>query len=183
MFMCSNIRAFCYWKFLYFWCHIYYGFITQCLHVGCALIWNLWHYVFFYIVFCHVQNWHSVFAPDWSWLCEPLFPKNLRMLHEILFWEGYAPWVRHAWIWLFFPLSSLFFWIISFLIGIFTPLIGSCYSVCLRDNHLCVENSMRHHCPICYEVCSSCVLHLCIEIELLDVLTYNGIFVVSFWLT
>ncbi|KAF8401554.1 hypothetical protein HHK36_012496 [Tetracentron sinense] len=28
---------------------------------------------------------------------------------------------------------------------------GSCYSVSLRDNHLCVENSMRHHCPICYE--------------------------------
>ncbi|KAK9288265.1 hypothetical protein L1049_016715 [Liquidambar formosana] len=28
---------------------------------------------------------------------------------------------------------------------------GSCYSVGLRDNHLCVENSMRHHCPICYE--------------------------------
>ncbi|KAF9623149.1 hypothetical protein IFM89_037730 [Coptis chinensis] len=27
----------------------------------------------------------------------------------------------------------------------------SCYSVGLRDNHLCVENSMRHHCPICYE--------------------------------
>ncbi|RDY11070.1 E3 ubiquitin-protein ligase MIEL1, partial [Mucuna pruriens] len=28
---------------------------------------------------------------------------------------------------------------------------GSCYSVTLRDKHLCVENSMRHHCPICYE--------------------------------
>ncbi|KZV46081.1 RING finger and CHY zinc finger domain-containing protein 1-like [Dorcoceras hygrometricum] len=28
---------------------------------------------------------------------------------------------------------------------------GSCYSVSLRNNHLCVENSMRHHCPICYE--------------------------------
>ncbi|KAJ8431161.1 hypothetical protein Cgig2_030100 [Carnegiea gigantea] len=28
---------------------------------------------------------------------------------------------------------------------------GSCYSVALRDNHMCVENSMRHHCPICYE--------------------------------
>ncbi|XP_047157925.1 E3 ubiquitin-protein ligase MIEL1-like isoform X2 [Vigna umbellata] len=28
---------------------------------------------------------------------------------------------------------------------------GSCYSNGLRDNHLCVENSMRHHCPICYE--------------------------------
>ncbi|KAF7813684.1 lipase-like [Senna tora] len=28
---------------------------------------------------------------------------------------------------------------------------GSCYSVGLRDNHSCVENSMRHHCPICYE--------------------------------
>lgn len=31
-------------------------------------------------------------------------------------------------------------------------LTGSCYSIALRDNHLCVENSMRHHCPICYEV-------------------------------
>ncbi|KAA3480989.1 RING finger and CHY zinc finger domain-containing protein 1 [Gossypium australe] len=29
---------------------------------------------------------------------------------------------------------------------------GSCYAIALRDNHLCVENSMRHHCPICYEV-------------------------------
>ncbi|KAK6254553.1 hypothetical protein SCA6_015858 [Theobroma cacao] len=27
----------------------------------------------------------------------------------------------------------------------------SCYSIALRDNHSCVENSMRHHCPICYE--------------------------------
>lgn len=28
---------------------------------------------------------------------------------------------------------------------------GSCYAVSLRDNHCCVENSMKHHCPICYE--------------------------------
>ncbi|XP_022979906.1 E3 ubiquitin-protein ligase MIEL1-like [Cucurbita pepo subsp. pepo] len=28
---------------------------------------------------------------------------------------------------------------------------GSCYSVNLRDNHSCIENSMQHHCPICYE--------------------------------
>ncbi|CAL5347055.1 unnamed protein product [Camellia sinensis] len=28
---------------------------------------------------------------------------------------------------------------------------GSCYALGLLDNHLCVENSMRHHCPICYE--------------------------------
>ncbi|KAK1395130.1 E3 ubiquitin-protein ligase MIEL1 [Heracleum sosnowskyi] len=28
---------------------------------------------------------------------------------------------------------------------------GSCYSVGLRNNHSCVENSMHHHCPICYE--------------------------------
>lgn len=28
---------------------------------------------------------------------------------------------------------------------------GSCYAVGLRNNHRCVENSMRHHCPICYE--------------------------------
>ncbi|KAJ9549499.1 hypothetical protein OSB04_022042 [Centaurea solstitialis] len=28
---------------------------------------------------------------------------------------------------------------------------GSCYSLSLRDKHTCVENSMRHHCPICYE--------------------------------
>ncbi|KAF2287677.1 hypothetical protein GH714_002280 [Hevea brasiliensis] len=27
----------------------------------------------------------------------------------------------------------------------------SCYSISLRGNHSCVENSMRHHCPICYE--------------------------------
>uniref|UniRef100_A0A0E0BTN9 CHY-type domain-containing protein n=1 Tax=Oryza glumipatula TaxID=40148 RepID=A0A0E0BTN9_9ORYZ len=28
---------------------------------------------------------------------------------------------------------------------------GSCYAVALRDNHQCVENSMRQNCPICYE--------------------------------
>ncbi|KAF7119995.1 hypothetical protein RHSIM_Rhsim13G0016300 [Rhododendron simsii] len=28
---------------------------------------------------------------------------------------------------------------------------ASCYSVDLLDNHLCVENSMKNHCPICYE--------------------------------
>nr|GME04263.1 E3 ubiquitin-protein ligase miel1 [Ipomoea batatas] len=28
---------------------------------------------------------------------------------------------------------------------------GSCYSVDLRDNHMCVENSMKRYCPICYE--------------------------------
>lgn len=29
---------------------------------------------------------------------------------------------------------------------------GCCYVLSLRNNHSCVENSMRHHCPICYEV-------------------------------
>lgn len=28
---------------------------------------------------------------------------------------------------------------------------GSCYSTALLDKHSCIENSMRHHCPICYE--------------------------------
>ncbi|KAJ8434401.1 hypothetical protein Cgig2_002603 [Carnegiea gigantea] len=28
---------------------------------------------------------------------------------------------------------------------------GSCYSVSIRDNHLCVENAMKNCCPICYE--------------------------------
>lgn len=28
---------------------------------------------------------------------------------------------------------------------------GSCYSLSLLNNHSCVENSMRHHCPICFE--------------------------------
>lgn len=28
---------------------------------------------------------------------------------------------------------------------------GSCYSIDLLDKHSCVENSMRHHCSICYE--------------------------------
>ncbi|KAL0459620.1 UNVERIFIED_CONTAM: E3 ubiquitin-protein ligase MIEL1 [Sesamum latifolium] len=31
------------------------------------------------------------------------------------------------------------------------PKCGSCYSIGLRDNHLCVEDSMKSHCPICYE--------------------------------
>ncbi|XP_054805635.1 E3 ubiquitin-protein ligase MIEL1-like isoform X2 [Prosopis cineraria] len=34
---------------------------------------------------------------------------------------------------------------------IFSTAIGSCYSLGLLDNHICVEDSMRHHCPICYE--------------------------------
>ncbi|KAL8530835.1 hypothetical protein ACS0TY_007754 [Phlomoides rotata] len=28
---------------------------------------------------------------------------------------------------------------------------GSCYTIGLRNNHRCVENSMKGHCPICYE--------------------------------
>ncbi|KAG4133201.1 hypothetical protein ERO13_D08G082300v2 [Gossypium hirsutum] len=28
---------------------------------------------------------------------------------------------------------------------------GSCYTVDLRDNHFCVENSMKSYCPICFE--------------------------------
>ncbi|KAI4311205.1 hypothetical protein MLD38_036117 [Melastoma candidum] len=28
---------------------------------------------------------------------------------------------------------------------------GLCYSIVLQNNHSCVENSMRHHCPICFE--------------------------------
>lgn len=35
---------------------------------------------------------------------------------------------------------------------------ASCYSVDLRDNHSCVENSMKSHCPICYEVCVKIIM-------------------------
>ncbi|XP_038680803.1 E3 ubiquitin-protein ligase MIEL1 [Tripterygium wilfordii] len=28
---------------------------------------------------------------------------------------------------------------------------GACYMVGLRDNHSCLENSMRNYCPVCYE--------------------------------
>ncbi|XP_074591275.1 E3 ubiquitin-protein ligase MIEL1-like [Curcuma longa] len=28
---------------------------------------------------------------------------------------------------------------------------GSCYSTELHNKHFCIENSMRHNCPICYE--------------------------------
>ncbi|XP_021651582.2 E3 ubiquitin-protein ligase MIEL1 isoform X3 [Hevea brasiliensis] len=28
---------------------------------------------------------------------------------------------------------------------------GSCYRVELQNNHSCIENSMKNHCPICYE--------------------------------
>lgn len=28
---------------------------------------------------------------------------------------------------------------------------GSCYSVVLQNNHLCVENSMKSSCPVCFE--------------------------------
>ncbi|KAL8143100.1 hypothetical protein V2J09_016132, partial [Rumex salicifolius] len=38
------------------------------------------------------------------------------------------------------------------------PKCGSCYSIGLRDNHSCVENSMKNCCPICYEMLSYTVL-------------------------
>ncbi|KAJ0110871.1 hypothetical protein Patl1_01081 [Pistacia atlantica] len=28
---------------------------------------------------------------------------------------------------------------------------GSCYSVSARNDHVCVENSMKNYCPVCYE--------------------------------
>ncbi|XP_044980262.1 E3 ubiquitin-protein ligase SRFP1-like isoform X2 [Hordeum vulgare subsp. vulgare] len=28
---------------------------------------------------------------------------------------------------------------------------GSCYSVTLRDKHVCIEDAMKNNCPICYE--------------------------------
>lgn len=28
---------------------------------------------------------------------------------------------------------------------------GSCYAIDMRDNHSCVENSMKNYCPVCYE--------------------------------
>lgn len=31
------------------------------------------------------------------------------------------------------------------------PKCGSCYVMSLRDNHVCMENSMKRHCPVCYE--------------------------------
>ncbi|KAJ3681106.1 hypothetical protein LUZ60_015595 [Juncus effusus] len=31
------------------------------------------------------------------------------------------------------------------------PKCGSCYGLALQNMHECVENSMKHHCPICYE--------------------------------
>ncbi|KAM3272995.1 hypothetical protein ACQJBY_042805 [Aegilops geniculata] len=47
---------------------------------------------------------------------------------------------------------------------------GSCYAVALRDNHQCVEDSMRQNCPICYEVTSgTCNVSLIGTIEMLIV--------------
>ncbi|TXG63509.1 hypothetical protein EZV62_010503 [Acer yangbiense] len=31
---------------------------------------------------------------------------------------------------------------------------GSCYAVSVQNNHVCVENSMKNYCPVCYEVCA-----------------------------
>ncbi|KAI6695707.1 hypothetical protein NL676_023417 [Syzygium grande] len=31
------------------------------------------------------------------------------------------------------------------------PKCGSCYRMSLHNNHVCVENSMKSHCPVCYE--------------------------------
>ncbi|WCJ21408.1 zinc finger (C3HC4-type RING finger) family protein [Euphorbia peplus] len=36
---------------------------------------------------------------------------------------------------------------------------GSCYLVELRDNHSCVENSMKNNCPVCYEYLFDSVKH------------------------
>ncbi|GER24607.1 CHY-type/CTCHY-type/RING-type Zinc finger protein [Striga asiatica] len=51
---------------------------------------------------------------------------------------------------------------------------SSCYSVSLRNKHLCVETSMKHHCPICYEVSPFAYFHFIhpfLKILLLDVQT------------
>lgn len=64
-------------------------------------------------------------------------------------------------------------------------LIGSCYSLGLRDNHPCIEDSMKNYCPVCYEVPT---FQMCISLAVL-VITRNAIFwhllyllIVSFWL-
>ncbi|KAJ4832104.1 hypothetical protein Tsubulata_028051 [Turnera subulata] len=36
---------------------------------------------------------------------------------------------------------------------------GSCYTVSLRDNHSCIENSMKNYCPVCYEYLFDSVKH------------------------
>ena len=31
------------------------------------------------------------------------------------------------------------------------PVCNCCYGINLRDSHVCVENSMHHNCPVCFE--------------------------------
>ncbi|KAF2314956.1 hypothetical protein GH714_037311 [Hevea brasiliensis] len=54
---------------------------------------------------------------------------------------------------------------------------GSCYRVELQNNHSCIENSMKNHCPICYEnsstryrcpICSKTVLKVSHYWRMLD---------------
>lgn len=40
-------------------------------------------------------------------------------------------------------------WVLDYFICTNT---GSCFDVKLRDNHTCIGNSLKNHCPICYEV-------------------------------
>ena len=113
--------------------------------------------MFFHIVFCQVLNCsaYSVFLHDRSLLHEPLFPKKLSMLHELnmhkyVYFSSFFPFLLKY----IFPNQNIFSTINV------CKITGCCYSKSLRDNHLCVENSMRHHCPICYEVCFLCALFL-----------------------
>lgn len=59
-------------------------------------------------------------------------------------------------------------------------LTGSCYSTTLCDKHSCVENSMRHNCPICYEVCVHTDL-LCSR-KKMEISYKSSCFAVSFWI-
>lgn len=56
--------------------------------------------------------------------------------------------------------SCLYTHNISFSCLLMVESAGSCYAISLRDNHACVEDSMKSHCPICYEVWSCNTHHI-----------------------
>lgn len=39
---------------------------------------------------------------------------------------------------------------------------GCCYAKILENKHVCVENSMEHNCPVCFEVHVSHMLQICL---------------------
>lgn len=110
--------------------------------------------IFYYVIICS-QSFSSALMVELNILLKPQY--GLGSIQIILFTCRFR-----------FPFSN------------YVTTIGSCYQVELRNNHSCVENSMKHHCPICYEVCNFFILF--VGALSWDILTTFFVPTVPFWL-